>query len=358
MRLFFTLFLCLSLLSIPLANAQCVLTCSDISYIVDGCDHPVDVVELTGSMGCSYKIFDFLGNELTNPVTINANTACIPIRVMKFNGTDTCISNITLKPTQLFQLVAPDLENVSVANYEAGRVPNPETTDCIGGEIAFFATDEIIGLCNQVPRIRRTWKAIDQCGNPSYPSSGVSDEFNLVGFVQCHIIGADRVGIGQSITVRSNLNLRHVNPFQVQWTVIGDGWTIDGNKLDPGEATLRPGNLPGNATVMFDIFDQLGCVRHCERVFTSSYRGRIQGVAAMTGSDLSVRIRSGFATIHVDESILNPYLQIIDYMGKTYMTKKIPSGWNDVSINELNPGLYYIKVSHKDGIISKAFIKS
>lgn len=340
-------------------QALCGEVCNDLEIVVPGCDYPINVFDYIDGEECGISMYDFEGNPLDFPLSINKYTACRKVRIVTNNGNGAeCEFNLTLKVIQNISITPVPISSISMNNYISYNIPRPIVSgDCIDGIRVTDSYDEFISICREVPRIRRKWVVFDQCNN----SATATQEFNLVGNLPCTIIGADKLVAGYPNKIRSHFNPRQQFESKIVWQIKGDGWKIDQDKLHPFEITVTPPPVPGSALITLDIFDAAGCARHCERVFRSAiFNGRTNEASNDFQEEPTVEIRPKSVYLWVPESNTVKDVMIMDIMGQIHFNKKldISGGGEEIYIDHLVSGTYYIrlKTSNND-YINKAFIK-
>ncbi|MBV6472226.1 MAG: hypothetical protein JPMHGGIA_00481 [Saprospiraceae bacterium] len=341
-------------------NAQCGVVCEDVTLTIPDCETLEgleNLIHITTLEGCTVSIYDIEGNLVPNPVPADIQYVCQNLRVQVSNGEQTCESNLYIGLTTTLAVYPPEFRSLSLRNYEMGNAPRPRVEACTWGllERTLSWEDQFIGICHVVPKVVRSYTVTDRCGN----SGTATHTFDLVGDISCHILGPNRVPIGSSLLLKSQNTPKGFNPFNSSWQVIGDDWTVRSDKLDPSKAVLTPGPVPGQATVILDLWDRFGCSRSCEKIFTSYISKGNLDPRSSSGQELELIVRNDEVQLHFSKEQMLESVRLINLAG-TIMASAEPSGDTrqlSLPMNGLEPGIYIVQWFSGSSMETRRFFK-
>lgn len=351
---------CLILLATQTMNAQCGVVCEDVTLTIPDCEtleRLEDFIHITTGEGCTVSIYDFEGNLVPNPVPADIQYVCQNLRVQVSNGEQTCTSKLYIGLTTTIAVYPPEFRSISLRNYEMENVPRPRIEACTWGliERTFSWGDEFIGICHVVPKVVRSYTVTDRCGN----SGTASHTFDLVGDISCHILGPSRVPIGSSLLLKSQNTPKGFKPFNSSWQVIGGDWTVSSDKLDPSKAVLTPGPVPGQATVILDLWDRFGCSRRCEKVITSYISKGNLDPRTSSGQEFELIVQDDelqllFSTDQRVESV-----RLVNLAGNVVASAEPSGEMHQISLpmNGLEPGIYIVQWFSGNSVETLRFFK-
>jgi hypothetical protein len=343
-------------------HGQCDIYCGDtLSLSVANCDELLSspFISYVAYDGCESLILDGNGQVVPNPIPSDPNYLCTPLTVLLIDGEDTCTAALLIQMEEGPKITPVPFQSVSATNYNLGNVPKPIVEDCtrpFGDPPYIFrvydTSDDTIAFCNDVPRIIRTYRAYDRCGNVSM----ASQTFDVIADLSCTIIGPTHIPVGYPTLIKSQINPQGFPPYDYQWSVLGQGWTIDviDPKTNPQQAYLTPTNpAPGEALVNLDLFDRFGCKRSCMKVFTSIRNNRPFGFVegtVISVVDGEIWIRSG------SEGNV-PEMRILTMTGRILYEAESLGTDHRISASHWAPGIYVLQLRGEQGWTSEKFVK-
>ncbi|HEX5625982.1 MAG TPA: hypothetical protein VFX48_08190 [Saprospiraceae bacterium] len=338
--------------------AQCGVFCEDVTLTIPSCEALDNREELLSIGGdCNYLLFDQEGNRVPIPIPADIRYVCQNLTLYSFNGGDTCKSNVYIGLTTTLTVHPPEFRSLSIRNYELHNEPGPRVEGCTWQlrERIVVTTDEFIEICNVIPKVVRTYDVIDRCGN----RASATHAFDLVGDISCHILGANRVAIGSGLELKSQYTPKGFKPFNTSWKVIGQDWSIQPNKLDPSKAVLTPGPIPGQATVVMDVFDRLGCSRRCEKVISSYISKGGLNPRQSSGSEFEMIVLYDEIQMRFSDDQFVETVWLMDITGNTIDQAKVPVGSTTLSLplEQLIPGIYFVQLLNGKAVETRTFYK-
>jgi hypothetical protein len=339
-------------------DAQCVIDeCLDVELEIPNCEALSDLdylIELQSD--CELLILDSDGNEVPNPIPNDPRYLCETLTVIYSDGSggDSCASELLIRMGEGPRIITVPFTSISAQNYNAGNVPRPRVEDCTRDNYSFFdITDEFIPQCDQVPRVVRTYHTFDKCGNETI----VRQTFDIIADLACTITGPARIRTDVPTLVRSLVSPRGLPPFRHEWSVNGKDWTLNLNKIDPNEVTLIPqGPDPGDAELVLDVFDRLGCKTTCRREFSAITNGRPflsnlgeTQISMMDNDHLQIRFKQWDVTHNI---------RILSLSGQVLYKGIHQASEVEIPVGTLSPGLYILHLSSGKEITSQKFLKT
>ena len=115
--------------------------------------------------GCTVKVFDAHGNIVPNPIPATMQYVCEDLTIGYYCDGDSCFSPFYIDVEEGPNMSLRPFDHVSANNYNMGHVPGPRAVNyCSFDEIATDAVDDVIEICNDIPRVTRTWTSTNKCG--------------------------------------------------------------------------------------------------------------------------------------------------------------------------------------------------
>lgn len=321
---------------------DCLLACEERTTLtIPSCEAFNELDNfLVISLDCEFTIVDEAGNEVPNPIPADPQYFGQTLTLTITEDGDFCTTTITINFTGTPEIIPVPFNSISASNYNAGRVPRPQVKTCTDKPIELAYFDEFISYCTDVPRVVRTWIVSDSYGN----TSTVMQTFDVVADLACTIVAPSRIKAGIGTEVRSVLSPQGFPPFNYQWTLIGQDWSIKENKLDPSKVILTPGPAAGKATLNLDLFDRLGCKTTCIKEFEVIRNSRY-GMAA-NAPDIYALIHQNQLMVQFGDKSVES-IRLVDLAGQIRAYQKISqpqTGEISLNISALSTGIYFLQV--------------
>ena len=345
------------------------LICEEVIFAVGSCE---DLGELdflyqafpacSGSgFGVNVEIFDSEGNMVPNPIPNDIEYLCQDFTVYNICFGDTCISNLRLELDEGPTITPVPFESISAQNYFSDNIPRPRVDDCTRPGTSYPAglidyEDEFIGSC-EVPRVARTWRAVDRCGTVSE----VTQAFDIISNVSCNIIGPRKIPIGVESLIRSVVTPPVIPTLELNWSFenINNNWIISGSKTNPFEAFITPsGPNPRTERVLLEVVDQFECRSTCFKDFTSVI-SKNSRPSSKSEAGLKNVIRTSSNALLVDfqnEQISSTPFQIVDLSGRVITKGILQNGENSIDLSSEPKGLLILNYRIGEEVVSTKFV--
>lgn len=328
-------------------DAEDVTLFVDCAAIGDHFTVSDDVAELV--------ILDEDGNHVPNPIPLVPVYFCKTLTVLAIVGDDTCSSTISIQTTGP-EIQLAEFESVTAQNYAADNVPPPIIMDCTQGIRVYDYHDDIIGACDEVPRVKRTYTAYDKCGN----TSTAVKYFNVIPELACTIIGPSRISAGVPVEFKLQKDPKGIftNPV---WNIKGKDWIIDFDKLNDGESKIRvlagPNAAP-EAELELDLFDLFGCQRSCYKVINVIRNNRFLGMQENSADNYQISFGNEYIRLaDLKQNFVSAY-RIFDLSGRLVsFNRTLPGGNIDISLAGIPQGLFLISLQTQDGPVTYKFTR-